>query len=224
MRHGIIPLLADLMNDHKVRRRFDRQPEAVMDRYELSDKQKRALYTMNEAGICLGVLDQLAGYQFPQREFPITSENFLLDPWGDSETSRARAPRTRFHEDLRRRAESDDDVIDVLYPKPEPKAFRMRPRRVRTKDLHNGRFELNIYGQSFSRDATCMITREDTDDTQLPIDDERVVGTFRCSQLRSVVTANASGRYLVKVISNPSEGSNLQVSIDVPGTLVIDLK
>ena len=186
----LIKLLHDLMTERSVRRVFNRSPEAVIARYELSATQKQALYTMTPATILVGIADEFANYNFTPGEFPVSSENFLPEQAGSPE-----------------------------YPAPTPTAFRLRPRRVTYADLPaNHKFELNLYGQSFSRDASCTVT-EDTTGQTLVVEYGAVIGTFRCSQFRCIATAVA-GTYTVKVVNNPG-GGGLEQQIPVPGKLKI---
>jgi hypothetical protein len=90
-----------------------------------------------------------------------------------------------------------DQLPDPAYPSPKPQIKQVRPRQhLVTKDLR-----LNIYGQSFPRDAKVILKKGGT--TLTPTD-SKVLGTFRTSRMRAVfskddIAANP-GDYEVKIV------------------------
>ena len=169
----LLVLVADLFRNAELRREFNADPEAVMTRYTLTPAQKRTFYTMNVTEIGNAVRQEVIDVDF----------EFLKPEF----------PRTgdMFLSEL--------DETTTEYPAPTPQVFRFRPRKAAAAD---GKFELNVFGQSFSRDAQVKL-KSKSGGADLTVKGHRVFGTFRCSQARAVVTPGAAGTYIVQIQNSP---------------------
>ena len=172
---ALVRILGDLMHDAQLRQGFNLDPEGVMGRYGLSHAQRSVLMSMNPGTIAAAVQAEITGFPFPD-EFPVDGENCLPEA----------------------------NAVVPIYPAPRPGVFRLRPRKIAVADIQNGLFELLVYGQSFSRDASLVVTHGSA---QMNITGEHVFGTFRCSRLRAVVAAQQPGAYRVQLKNCPGSAN-----------------
>ncbi len=168
-------LVADLIRDKSLRRRFVDDPETVMDEYRLFKKERRVLRTMDK-GKLKGSLpaemhDDIDDFNVPPGEFPPASDDFLIEGGG----------------------------ADAQYPSPEPALFRYRINpafaygaggvRGFSLSIVNGTaskaIEVTVFGQSLS-DVNLKLIRTlggagDAQPTHF-----FQLGTFRNSIVRAV--------------------------------------
>lgn len=175
---ALLGLVADLYRFKDVRREFNTDPEAVIKKYDLTDAEKKTLYTMRLADVSEAVKQEIldVNFDFLKGEFPRTGEMFY--------------------------AELDETSTE--YPAPTPEIFRVRPKTAKVAD---GKFELNVFGQSFSRDAQVRLRPKDNVGPVLVVKGHKVFGTFRCSHARGVVTPGVAKIYVVQIQNSPSAGS-----------------
>lgn len=183
---ALLGIVADLYRDKDLRREFNADPEAVIQRYELAAGEKRVLYTMQLGAVAEAVKQEILSidFTFMKGEFPRTGEMFF----------------------------SELDETATEYPAPTPEIFRVRPKTAKAAD---GKFELNVFGQSFSRDAQIRLKPKDNVGPTLVVKGHRVFGTFRCSHARGVVTPGAAKTYVVQIQNSPN-ATNPPTPIDGP--------
>jgi hypothetical protein len=172
---ALLGLVADLYRSKELRKEFNEDPERVITKYELSPDEKKVLYTMRVQDIGDTVRQEIIDVNF---DF-IKGEFKRVDEMFMGEL----------------------DETATEYPAPTPQVFRFRPKKA---PAAGGKFELNVYGQSFSRDAQIKLKKKTGGGPDLVVKGHRVFGTFRCSQARGVVTPGAAGIYTVQIQNSPN--------------------
>lgn len=175
---ALLGLVSDLYRNANLRQEFNTDPEAVIKRYELTPAETKTLYTMDVQKVGDAVRQEIIDVDF----------DFLKKEF----------PRTgeMFLPEL--------DESAPEYPAPTPEIFRFRPKKAVAAD---GKFELNVFGQSFSRDAQIKLKPKTGMGPNLVVKGHRVFGTFRCSHARGVVTPGATGTYTVQIQNSPTAAS-----------------
>ncbi len=178
----LLALVADLRRNPELRHEFNTDAEAVIKRYELTPPQKKALYTMHLQTVGDAVRQEILDFNF----------DFMKGEF----------PRTgdMFLPEL--------DETTTEYPAPTPEIFRFRPKNAAAAD---GKFELHVYGQSFSHDAEIKLKPKAGGGPNLVVKGHRVFGTFRCSHARGVVTPGAAGTYVVQIQNSPGQNAPLPI-------------
>jgi len=193
-RFNLTEIVRQLMLSRELRGRFNRNPEAVMSEFFLTDEERHILYSMDATTISPEVFPpidtQVGAFNIPQGEFRPAGPNCVPDP----------------------------GVAMPVYPAPKPGLFRVRPRQVTPADLLTVKdnpgnvtasfFEISVFGQSLSRDPLPLTTiTHKASGATLTIDTTRVFGTMRCSQLTLLVvaptTAAGVGDYEIEVTNCP---------------------
>ena len=158
----LLYLVADLMRDPELRQRFNQNPGRVMNdaRYGLDASQQDALMTMDKGIIGQALYTLFNLYDFPAGEFQPLSEDFF----------------------------AEDGGIDPAYPDPKPGIFRFRPLAVSAAAVNTDKkFEIAVFGQSFHKKSQLALRRTNTPGAA-EFSFHHVIGTFRCSTVRAVVT------------------------------------
>lgn len=175
---ALLGLVADLVRYKDLRREFNSDPDGVATRAGLSDDEKKALFSMNLGLVGAAVLQEILNI-----DYMFMKGEFPVV--GDMFL-----------------AELDESTAE--YPSPTPAVFRFRPRQARISD---GRFELNVYGQSFTRDAEIKLLSKTAGVPDLKVRGHRIFGTYRCSHARAVVTPPPNpGTYELRI----QNGTKLQ--------------
>lgn len=189
---ALLWIVGALMNDKEARLRFNENPTAVMDQFQLSktdravllrmdkleiEKAIRAMKTMEHEGVADKLIDEVNHYTLTPGEIQPSSEEYLAEA----------------------------DQSDPDYPAPLPRVFKVRPERVSGPV---DRLELIVTGQSFPPGLKLSVTGEDG--KPLKVSREKLFGTYRSSRYRAVLGA-AEGeekikaqRYRVSVTVNPN--------------------
>lgn len=181
-------LVADLIRDKSLRRRFVDDPETVMDEYRLFKRERRILRTMQKAKVKQAVPpemhDDIDDFDVPPGEFPPLNEDFLVEGGGESQ-----------------------------YPSPKPAIFRYRINPPFAYSAGGARgisagvvnstsskaIELTVFGQSIS-DPQLKLTRTAPNPGDAQPTHPYQLGTFRNSIVRAVFTApvgNATGNWVI---------------------------
>lgn len=169
---ALLELVRELLTSAKLRKEFNADPSGVIDRAGLSDDQKAAFYSMDL---------EIVGEAVKQEIMDVDVDTLLEGEFPI--TSDMFLP--------------EDDESDAEYPDITPMAFRWFPK---TAKISKPKHEINIYGQSFSRDAKLVLTPKTGSGPDLTVKGNRVFGTYRCSQLRAVVRSpSAKGIYKMKI-------------------------
>jgi len=194
---ALIQLIANLMHNPELRQEFNLRRERVLDKFDLDDDERTAIYTMTPTTIAKAVSAEIDGFHdavekadklFKKYEFPPVDENFVPDIKGE-------------------------------YPSPEPQVFRLHPSWIRVGDLPNNGadgFELVVFGQSFSIDAEISIVKDDKT-IELDNDGVLVTGTLRCSRASTLVTSEdpfKAGTYNVTLTLQPAEKKPYKIVLD----------
>ena len=188
-------LVRDLLNEHEVRAAFNRNPEAVMKEYGLSDDERMILYSLDETVIAPEVFPpvdaQIGNYYNGNEEFHPAGADFVPEP----------------------------GVTLPAYPTPKPALFRVRPRRVTPDDIitvtsnagvQTKFIEIKVFGQSFSRMPVpdVSIVNQNPPNAALAVERVRVFGTMRSSELYVLIrvqgTASEMWTYDVTVTNCPT--------------------
>jgi hypothetical protein len=186
----LLKLMAALLDDKELRRRFNDHPKRVMNEYGLNSAEKGIILTMDPAAIATEVMSQFTAFEqeiqnatVQQGEFPPCSEDYKPE-LGATETE---------------------------YPSPTPGVYRIRPRTSTRQEIQAAgeNLEIVITGKSFARDPDPTVkVRRLSDGKEWGTSKTELFGTFRCSRIRTVVvprpTENTilAGDYQVMVINN----------------------
>lgn len=186
---GLLELIHALVHDREVRRRFNTNPDHVAKReFQVTDPAALgALYSMDPAKIA-----QEIGTQFTSFNYSFMDGEF--------------APCGHRHQE-RPRGTGGGGFATAQYPAPTPKIFRIEPPTAKAAD---GAFELCVYGQSFSPDATIEVVPA-AGGPSLAVGHGRVFGTFRCSEAYGVVSP-AAGTFDVVVVNAPMSPHKTRIS------------
>lgn len=213
---SLFKIVDDLMRDATIRKRFVADPRALIAEYNLSNRERRILLTMNKRlvkdYVPQQMHDEVRDFIFSPGEFLPSGDEFLSEFGG----------------------------LDPQYPTPEPGIFRYRinppfkyevgppvpPTNPPTTVVHRGfslavvntsdskAIELTVFGQSFV-DAELQLVRT-RDSAQALVTNPMIMGTLRNSIVRGVIYAPGSAvpggalpwtlgdLYQVTIVNNPS--------------------
>jgi hypothetical protein len=205
----LLKIVAAMLHDPEVRRRFNERPARVMDEYALTAAEKEALLTMKLPKILAQVQNE-----FPAFEAEITAATVTPGEFPP--------PREDFF--------VEDGGADPMYPSPRPGVHRFKPRRPSANVLNNKvvkAFELVVFGQSLL--AVNLTLKRISDGKEARLGILHRFGTYRASILRVVVsppvneaTFTANDQYHVIVTNQPNTASAEDVGPGVQHPLVID--
>ena len=183
-------LVYDLLNDLKLRKRFIRFPESVVDSYGLSDEQKSIFYTMDLNNVRPALQKELSTWN---TEFNKYSYEGLCFPYEDEALD----------------PDACDKIMDSSYPSPIPEIRRLRPYKVASgKDTF-----LTIFGKSFPPVPSLGVEFVPATGTgTIAITGLRLKGTFRSSRLEMKVSSATKGYYTVNVFrTDPISSARIDV-------------
>ena len=180
----LLKLVAAMLEDASLRKRFVEKPNEVMNQYRLDATERAALLSMNPDTVKQAVnaqvgafIAQIGNYQPAEGEFRACDEDYLPE-LGSAESE---------------------------YPSPLPAIYRVRPLQTKVGSVSKG-LELIVTGKSFDRDAALEVSPAGATEDWWPVPAE-VFGTFRCSRLRAVVHDKTNhplpaGHYRIRVRNN----------------------
>ncbi|MDX2168771.1 MAG: hypothetical protein SF182_16990 [Deltaproteobacteria bacterium] len=181
LKNGLLSsLVSDLIRNPKLRRRFNRDPQGVVESYDLTEAQKAAFYAMKQNAMHTFMKDETTDWLLAFKNDLDFAEVWNYDDQATDPTS-------------------CDDTNTASYPSPLPKIFRFRPLTVAV----GGPQTLSVFGQSFAPDATLVLDPP----VDVTVVTQRITGTFRSSRLFATVDAKKAGadQYTLKLMRGATE-------------------